>query len=150
MKNSARRVDLKNKTIVIMYMLYFGDMVSITPLSVHGLPAADDPPVLRILRRPGRQVAGDLDGLKARVRQKRRQFRRAPRPLPVLLVVPVPCTVCPQLEQIHLIGADFLLFRKERAPDAIALLSFVRIELAVHPPELIGGVDIKNKAAAGL
>ena len=31
MKNSARRVDLKNKTIVIMYMLYFGDMVSITP-----------------------------------------------------------------------------------------------------------------------
>ena len=31
MKNSARRVYLKNKTIVIMYMLYFGDMVSITP-----------------------------------------------------------------------------------------------------------------------
>ena len=27
----GKKIDLNNKTIVVMYMLYFGDMVSITP-----------------------------------------------------------------------------------------------------------------------
>ena len=68
----------------------------------------------------------------------------------MLLIVPLPCSIRLQAEQIHLIGADFRLFREKCAPDAVAVLCFIGVELAVHPPELVRGIDVKNEASAGL
>ena len=58
--------------------------------------------------------------------------------------------IAPALEQIHAVGADVAFLIELPPPDAVDIVILVQEHLPVHGAELLRGVDIKDKDAAGV